>query len=440
MNNDQNPMNETTSSWTTENMNNDVNRYYTNKNKFNKQPINQGIFGEKYILNNENAKFFEKYDTSLSSNEDYKNYITGDLDKISLSSQALNSAFVSCFSHTPYPVGIKYIDKKPFVVWRFDEKDESVKDFESKHKENIYGADFRKMFFYRDVLGNIKDDLNQAIKNENINKAIIQLNVQQVFFAMFDRKYDNIVIKNDRLSHLDATDENAIKENYSFLYNGREDLGTLLRYIELLDDYIIKNQENIKIVQNQIKKIQNIDYNLFVERYIRNCLVLGIKEEEALECLTKFVRNMVKFAKDRDIMQKYRMLQEFGTLSANDNKYCNLLNEGYEQYLQNLQNNQTLKNISNGNYKDTFYQLFKKCKTKYVYTENQKQVSAQQQTSDDKSKNIKRDKISAFEQEELNAYWNEKLNAYWNNFRNNLKPRKKTKYSKARSNNNTRKR
>ena len=90
-----------------------------------KKEIIEGKHGQKYILTDTKTqqKYFAKSLDPTYNAEQQKN------QKLET---ACCSAMLSCFSHTPYPVGIKNINNEDFIVFRCDE------EYDTKQNRQIH--------------------------------------------------------------------------------------------------------------------------------------------------------------------------------------------------------------------------------------------------------------------------------------------------------------
>lgn len=117
-----NDLEQSTSSWKTESFDNDIANYRFNQ-IIQENRINEGACGDKYkLMDEKNNTYFCKV---FRSNKQY------------LQEQAFCSAFVSCFSHTPYPIGIKTINNAQYLVWRYDSNDDISGREESFYNYNL---------------------------------------------------------------------------------------------------------------------------------------------------------------------------------------------------------------------------------------------------------------------------------------------------------------
>ena len=188
-----------------------------------------GVQGKKYKLTNNNKQYFAKQLTD-------GNRIHHLLEIAS--SSAFISCFshtpypvgikniqceISCFSHTPYPVGIKNIQCEDFAVLRFDEHCVNNVDWETKTALETFMNSFCTVAHYQFLF--INKDTHKTYWEklpEKMKKYIIQLCVHQFFFSFVDRKYDNIIITDNGIHHID-TDLSGVGDWFMFSVNGHQE-------------------------------------------------------------------------------------------------------------------------------------------------------------------------------------------------------------------------
>ena len=352
-------LNASIDSWVEEydNKNNDI----TELNKsMQKEQIDKGVVGgKKYILydNNNNKKFFAK---QLSSD----NSRTQHLLEI-----ASSSAFISCFSHMPYPIGIKNIDGKDFIVLRFEKKTADI-DEETEEPLKPFINSFCTVH-HRDLIINTLDHKEdwQSLSAKH-KKYIIQLCVHQFFFSFFDRKYDNIIITDNGLHHID-TDLSGIGDWFMFASNGHQERYNKVKsFITFLHNISPNDMSLTNLFQTEINKIKKINYEKFVNRYIKSCIVLGIDKKEAYTYIKEsIVKKMLDFFEETltNYYNKDKDMQ--------DNKYFKVLKQGFEETKNIIENNDILKKIMSNDegekwFTNKFQQKEKELKNQNTTEEN----------------------------------------------------------------------
>lgn len=112
--------------------------------------------------------------------------------------QALSGAFISCFSHTPYPVGKTYDNKgQSFLVWHYD-------DCQKKDNDNNEYNIFFNYNYIEDEYKNDKKLKKQFYKmDRKMQKYAIMLHIHQFFFNLYDRKIENLIFTDSKLIHID---------------------------------------------------------------------------------------------------------------------------------------------------------------------------------------------------------------------------------------------
>ena len=337
------------SSWKTEDMNSDVDEFKNNVNKFTLEPIEKGFCGKKFKLKLQDKCFFKKQLID---------------DDNSVVQQALSSAFISCFSHTPYPVGKTYDDKgQSSLVWRYDDcqkKDNDNNEYNIFFNYNYIEKDYNDMEY-------LKAQFCKMDKKKQ--KYAIMLHIHQFFFNLYDRKLENLILTDEKLIHLD------LDRCFFFFFTEGETFKFKDKFCNLYDSLSKNNKDLIEWKNETIRKINNIDYNIFIKRYIRNCIVFDIPCKIALNTLKTFVVKMKKFNDENNILHKESKNQWLSSLQ----KACK---EFYSSFLKNA----VIANISSGNFDEKFEELFQQAQNSYVILE--KQQSEEKDISSEQDNNI----------------------------------------------------
>ncbi|MBQ7552109.1 MAG: hypothetical protein IJT15_01500 [Rickettsiales bacterium] len=352
-------LNASIDSWVEEydNKNNDI----TELNKsMQKKPINKGVFGgKKYILcyDNNNKHFFAKQLTDVDQTQH-------------LLEIASSSAFISCFSHTPYPIGIKKIDSEDFIVLRFEEEIANINE-QMKELLKPFINSFCTIKPYHKLLINTSDHTESWKKlTDKIRKYIIQLCVHQFFFGFFDRKYDNIIITKNGLHHID-TDLSGINDSFMFESRYYQNIYNKVKaFIIFLQNISPSDESLTNLFHTEINKIKNIDYEKFVNRYIKSCIVLGIDKKEAYNYINEhIVQKMLKIFKTT-LTEYYELKDE----NMQDNEYFKILKQGFTEMKNIIENNDILKKITSSDgeqwFEDKFQQKEKELKNQNTTQEN----------------------------------------------------------------------
>lgn len=299
--------------------------------------IVEGKHGQKYILTDTKTqqKYFAKSLDPTYNAEQQKN------QKLET---ACCSAMLSCFSHTPYPVGIKKINNKDFIVFRYDEEDNTKQ--ETNQQIHQYLEDINSTLLN-----------NWAKQNEYINfftskfqslpaygkYYFIQLITHICFFGLKDRVSNNMLFEKNGMHHIDTDHDNK----FMFDTTSINDLKALYAYyIQILanvnDNNII--QQCQQYLNKTINKINNIDYRKFADRFIRNCMVLGVKEEDAYNYYNTFIKNMLTYVLNTITCIYNTINKHCNDRNQNWHTFFNSLFQGLQQMKSNiLQNNNAIK-------------------------------------------------------------------------------------------------
>ena len=264
------------------------------------------------------------------------------------------SAMLSCFSHTPYPVGVRKINNKDFIVFRYD-KNDNLKEEEIKNIKPFIDtfctvAQNQNGYCFP-LIDNIKK-YGQQFKSlsDNHKRNIIQLCTQIIFFNLYDRKYDNIFFHNSSIVHMDVD----FKNKFMFANNFGNQIRPIMYFLAFLKEAINDDkmmEKYLEYFQLTINKIKDIDYKTFLKRYIRNCIVLGYDEEKAYSYLNNtFLKNMRTFWKNEG--------------KKGNNIYRYLFNTQHNVTLYDASDNEkkiTISTNSDGNeYKNPYLDLLRK--------------------------------------------------------------------------------
>ena len=337
------------SSWKTEDMNSDADEFKNNVNQFTLEEITIGACGEKYKLKLQDKCFFKK---QCVDNNGY------------FAQQALSSAFISCFSHTPYPVGKTYNDKgRSFLVWRYD-------DCQKKDNDN---NEYNIFFNYRYIEDEYKNDKKlkeQFYKmDKKMQKYAIMLHIHQFFFNLYDRKLENLILTDEKLIHID------LDRCFFFFFQDGLTFKCKDKFCNLYDSLSKENDTLSQWKDETIRKINNIDYNIFIKRYIRNCIVFNIPCEIALNTLKTFVKKMQRFHEENNILKK-----------ESDNQWLLSLQKACKEFYSSFLNNAVIANISSGNFDEKFKELFQQAQNGNVILENKYNKENNINTQDKESK------------------------------------------------------
>lgn len=127
-----------------------------------------------------------------------------------------------------------------------------------------------------------------------------------------------------------------------------------------------------------IRKINNIDYNIFIKRYIRNCIVFNIPCKIALNTLKTFVVKMKKFNDENNILHK-----------ESKNQWLSSLQKACKEFYSSFLKNNLVVDISSGNFDKKFEELFQQAQNSYVISENKYSENNNSNKQDKDRKNNK---------------------------------------------------
>ena len=115
--------------------------------------------------------------------------------------------------------------------------------------------------------------------------------------------------------------------------------------------------------------------NIFIKRYIRNCIVFDIPCKTALNTLKTFVTKMEKFNEENDILKK-----------ESDNQWLSSLQKACKEFYYSFLNNAVIANISSDNFDKEFEELFQQAQNGNVILENKYSKENNINTQDKESK------------------------------------------------------
>ena len=160
------------------------------------------------------------------------------------------------------------------------------------------------------------------------------------FFGLKDRISNNMLFEENGMHHIDIDYNN----NFMFDKDGINNLISLYGYyIQILanvnDNNII--QQCQQYLNNTINKIHNIDYGKFADRFIRNCIVLGIKEADAYTYYQTFINNMKDYVQNTISRIQQSISRHLIKKDRNQNwhTFFNSLLQGLQKMQENIKNN-----------------------------------------------------------------------------------------------------
>lgn len=308
-----------------------------------------GQHGDKYKLTSGNRTYFAK---------EYK-------ASEQLLETASCSAMLSCFSHTPYPVGIKKINNKNFIVFRYDQEDDTKQETNQQIHQYLESINSKLFLEWNDRNSYIK---NFALQFNDLpvygKNYFIQLITQLCFFGLKDRHSNNILFEKNGMHHIDIDYDNK----FMFDANSVNDLKALYGYyIQILADV---NNNNIinqchQYLTNTINKILNIDYGKFTDRFIRNCIVLGVKEEDAYNHYNTFINNMRTYVSNTITCINETIKKHHNDRNQNWHTFFNSLLQGLKQMNNNILHNDNTITISRKDFENQFKSKQDKLNTSY---------------------------------------------------------------------------
>ena len=176
---------------------------------------------------------------------------------------------------------------------------------------------------------------------EKMKKYIIQICVHQFFFSFFDRKYDNIIITDNGIHHID-TDTDGVGDWFMFAVNGHQDRYNKVKlFITFLHDISPNDKQLCNFFNTEIDKIKKIDYEKFVNRYIRNCIVLDITAQDAYSYLKDHVINKMYEFFQTTLEGCYNLEPQ----NIQENEYFKILKQGFTEMKNIIENNDILNKI-----------------------------------------------------------------------------------------------
>ena len=234
----------------------------TNASGIETTKLERGAFGKKFVLkDNTGNLFFAK-----EIYEYFKQFYNVP------AYTSLFSAFLSCFSHTPYPIGIKIINGKECIIFRYDVAE--------KESSNNLQTNINNLKEYKPLDCNKLSTLTPS-ESENFNKLFIHV----FFFNLPDRKFENLIFSENGMHHID------IDCDKKFMFD---------KIVKYQVDYLLQCGKNLaencsdstKYQEKAIRKIERIDYDKFIDRFIRNCIVLNVPLKDAFGCLKENLEQM----------------------------------------------------------------------------------------------------------------------------------------------------
>ena len=176
-------------------------------------------------------------------------------------------------------MGITYNNQRPAsLVWHYDDCQKKDND------NNEYDICFNYNYI-EDEYKNDKKLKEQFYKmDKKMQKYAIMLHIHQFFFNLYDRKLENLILTDEKLIHLD------LDRCFFFFFKEEEETFKFKdKFCNLYDSLSKENDTLSQWKDETIRKINNIDYNIFIKRYIRNCIVFDIPVEIAFQKLQNFV-------------------------------------------------------------------------------------------------------------------------------------------------------
>ena len=164
-----------------------------------------------------------------------------------------------------------------------------------------------------------------------------------------------MLFEKNGMHHIDTDHDNK----FMFDTTSINDLKALYAYyIQILanvnDNNII--QQCQQYLNNTINKIHNIDYGKFADRFIRNCIVLGIKEADAYTYYKAFITKMKDYVQNTilRIQQSIDKHQKHGDRKPTWHEFFNSLLQGLQQMEKIINNNVNKITISQEDFKNQF--------------------------------------------------------------------------------------
>ena len=132
-------------------------------------------------------------------------------------------------------------------------------------------------------------------------------------------------------------------------------MGLILTFSSMLIDQHIIEPCN-KYLNHTINKILNIDYGKFADRFIRNCIVLGIEEADAYTYYQAFITKMKNYVQNTisRIQQSIDKHQKHGDRKPTWREFFNSLLQGLQQMEKIINNNVNKITISQEDFKNQF--------------------------------------------------------------------------------------
>ena len=309
--------------------------------------IIEGKHGQKYILidTKTQQKYFAKSLDPTFNAEQRKN------QKLET---ACCSAMLSCFSHTPYPVGIKNINNEDFIVFRCDEEYDTKQNRQRHNDLNYINETWKSDWNNQELhIENFVSNFNSLpLYGKNY---FIQVITHLCFFGLKDRISNNMLFEKNGMHHIDIDDNNEFMFDTASINNLISLYGSYINIlVNVNDQYIIEpcNQ----YLNHTINKILNIDYGKFADRFIRNCIVLGIKEADAYTYYKAFITKMKDYVQNTilRIQQSIDKHQKHGDRKPTWHEFFNSLLQGLQQMEKIINNNVNKITISQEDFKNQF--------------------------------------------------------------------------------------
>ena len=168
---------------------------------------------------------------------------------------------------------------------------------------------------------------------------VVKLAVHNFFFNIRDRKRQNLIFQKNKMIHIDLDEALFLDDDTYDKTNAIIDF--LNEASPLTDNKIVKSRDNT------INKILNIDYEKFIKRYMRNCIVLGISKEEAYTYYYNYIyKTILPFFQNHPVLKNR---------TTENNEWFNTLKQSVIIFYNNFTKNTTLNDML---LQDNFYNTF----------------------------------------------------------------------------------
>ena len=289
----------------------------------------------KYYIDPKNIKFFVKHEEGITPADD-----------------ALNSAFISCFAENMQPITsdknfkpkFKYnrddnLNNLEYIVWEcFDKKlsnepqNKNINNFITRC--NLCDTDCKRN---EDTF---LEEIDSAFEplNEKDKKTVMEFIIQYMFFNMFDRlRNGNTVIRDSKIIHLDTQRHEDEEKNDGFLFSLDSEVNkSKKKSFKVFFRFCCYNDKRMELAEEALNKCSNIDYDIFLNRYIRNCIFLDVTPVDALKNLRIFFKRMKRFyEKQQHLTEVKSELKETFKQNA----------EIAKKYFKNWENVHDVKNL-----------------------------------------------------------------------------------------------